>query len=134
MKLVKRKANLIIAVICAINVPVCAFVAFKQNEARFAVTAAASVLLAFSNLYYALAPRTSENREDERDIFIARKSGSDAFKLSCWLVNAAALIFAIVYAVSREPVCLTVSLTLIAASAALCIIYVVVSCYYYKHN
>ena len=134
MKLVKRKANLIIAVICAINVPVCVFVAFKQNEARFAVTAAASVLLAFSNLYYALAPRTSENREDERDIFIARKSGSDAFKLSCWLVNAAALIFAIVYAVSREPVCLTVSLTLIATSAALCIIYVAVSCYYYKHN
>ncbi len=56
MKLIKRKANLIIAVICAINVPVCVFVALRQNEARFAVTAAASVLLAFSNLYYALAP------------------------------------------------------------------------------
>lgn len=134
MKLVKRKTNLIIAVLCAINVPVCAFVALRQSEARFAVTAAASVLLTFSNLYYALAPQNAENREDERDIFIARKSGSDAFKLSCWLVNAAALIFAIVYAVSREPACLTVSLTLIAASAALCIIYVAVSCYYYKHN
>ena len=134
MKLIKRKANLIIAVICAINVPVCVFVALIQNEARFAVTAAASVLLAFSNLYYALAPRSSAACEDERDVFIAQKSGSDAFKLSCWLVNAAALIFAIVYAVSREPACLTVSLTLIAASAALCTIYVVVSCYYYKHN
>ena len=134
MKLIKRKANLIIAVICAINVPVCVFVALRQNEARFAVTAAASVLLAFSNLYYALAPRSSAVCEDERDIFIAQKSGSDAFKLSCWLVNAAALIFAIVYAVSREPACLTVSLTLIAASAALCTIYVVVSYYYYKHN
>ena len=94
----------------------------------------ASVLLTFSNLYYSLAPQNAENREDERDIFIAQKSGSDAFKLSCWLINAAALIFAIVYAVSREPACLTVSLTLIAASAALCIIYVAVSCYYYKHN
>ena len=50
-----------------------------------------------------LAPQNAENREDERDIFIAQKSGSDAFKLSCWLINAAALIFAIVYAVSREP-------------------------------
>lgn len=134
MKLVKRKFNLIIAILCAINVPVCAFVAFRQSEARFAVTAAASMLLAFSNLYYALAPQNAENREDERDIFIARMSGSDAFKLSCWLINAAALIFAIVYAVSREPACLTVSLTLIATSAALCIIYVAVSCYYYKHN
>lgn len=134
MKLVKRKTNLIIAILCAINVPVCAFVAFRQSEARFAVTAAASMLLAFSNLYYALAPQNAENREDERDIFIARMSGSDAFKLSCCLINAAALIFAIVYAVSREPACLTVSLTLIATSAALCIIYVAVSCYYYKHN
>ena len=134
MKLIKRKANLIIAIICAINVPVCVFVALRQNEARFAVTAAASVLLAFSNLYYALAPRSSAVCEDERDIFIAQKSGSDAFKLSCWRVNAAAPVFAVVYAVSREPACLTVSLTLIAASAALCTIYVVVSCYYYKHN
>ena len=69
MKLIKRKANLIIAVICAINVPVCVFVALRQNEARFAVTAAASVLLAFSNLYYALAPRSSAACEDERDVF-----------------------------------------------------------------
>ena len=134
MKLVKRKLNLIIAVICAINVPVCVFAALRQSEARFAVTAAASVLLTFSNLYYALAPQNAENREDERDIFIARKSGSDAFKLSCWLVNAAALIFAIVYAVSREPACLTVSLTLVAARAAHGSIYGAVSCYYYKHN
>lgn len=134
MKLVKSKKNLIIGVICAVSVPICLYFAFDSGEWRFAVTGAASVLLTFSNLYYAFEPKDNEMNDDERDIFIARESGSAAFRLSCWLINAAAIIFAIVYAVSDETVCLTVSLTLIAVSAAFCAVYVSVSCYYYKHN
>ena len=134
MKLIRRKTNLVVGIICALSAPLLIGLALHYGEWRFAVSGAASALLAFTNIYYSIEPKDAELRDDERDLYIARKSGSDAFKLSCWLVNAAALIFAIVYAVSREAVCLTVSLTLIAVSAALCCIYVAVSCYYYKNN
>ena len=134
MKLIRSKKNLVVGVICALSAPLLICLSLYYGEWRFAVSGAASALLAFTNIYYSIEPRDAELRDDERDVYIARKSGSAAFRLSCWLMNTAAVIFAIAYAVSSKAVCLTVSLTLIAASAVFCAIYVAVSCYYHRYN
>ena len=126
MKLIRSKKNLVVGVICALSAPLLICLSLYYGEWRFAVSGAASALLAFTNIYYSIEPRDAELRDDER--------GSAAFRLSCWLMNTAAVIFAIAYAVSSKAVCLTVSLTLIAASAVFCAIYVAVSCYYHRYN
>lgn len=139
MKKIKNTRSFITGIITTILATVC-FIATLLNNGEIRFLVAGIFLLAWSVVSYSFAfskkglPESILGCVDERDLYIAMKSGKVTLQIINYLLCGACLISTVLYGISRLPVFIIVAITLCAVLIMLFIIMMGVNIHYEKHD
>lgn len=133
----QKKRALALAVLALVLAAASLAVYLLQGKPRFLISALLALVWAAIQFAKGVSGDTfpdPADLADERDVWIAMKSSRAALRRSNALVLGGILVFGLLYGVWRQPVFLTVAITLCAVMVLLLVTLLAANIYFEKKN